>query len=252
MTMPRTIQKQSHQPEENLMVIKKQSQSTDHPLAQDNNNGNTTSRQISASGAKQDFTSPSGVLVGMDMNSANSSSMNNDKQTKNNFQNSSEEINKSQSNFSPDHTFTPLKGILKKTNATEVNGSELGRSSNSIVSQNHAQPVSESNVDAESLTSTIESLLNANSNKEDPKNKPATMLFFLHGVGGSSDVWHAQMRHFARLGFEIVAPDLIGHGFSSTPKQSKAYHFNEIVADMEELFDRYCKKRNIVIGHSYG
>jgi hypothetical protein len=82
--------------------------------------------------------------------------------------------------------------------------------------------------------------------------RPSTMLFFIHGVGGSSDIWHAQIKHFARLGYEIVAPDLIGHGMSCAPRNSGAYHFKEIVADLEEIFDRYCKKRNIIIGHSYG
>ena len=90
-------------------------------------------------------------------------------------------------------------------------------------------------------------------NLASPKSQPpSTVLFFLHGVGGSSDVWQAQLRHFAREGYEIVAPDLIGHGMSCTPHNAKAYHFVESAADMEEIFDRYCKKRNIVIGHSYG
>lgn len=78
------------------------------------------------------------------------------------------------------------------------------------------------------------------------------VLFFIHGVGGSSDVWQAQMRYFAIRGYEIIAPDLIGHGFSCTPQHAKAYHFNEIAADLEEIFDKYCKKKNVIISHSYG
>ncbi|XP_005094356.1 uncharacterized protein LOC101852461 [Aplysia californica] len=77
-------------------------------------------------------------------------------------------------------------------------------------------------------------------------------LFFIHGVGGSSDIWCAQTKYFSDLGFEVILPDLIGHGFSGTPKQAKAYHFKEIAADLESLFDKYCKRKNVVIGHSYG
>ncbi|XP_059170986.1 protein ABHD8-like [Physella acuta] len=78
------------------------------------------------------------------------------------------------------------------------------------------------------------------------------VLFFIHGVGGSSDVWCSQSKYFASRGYEIVIPDLIGHGFSCAPKNAKAYHFKEIAADLEELFDKYCKRRNIIVGHSYG
>ncbi|XP_067667498.1 protein ABHD8-like [Haliotis asinina] len=78
------------------------------------------------------------------------------------------------------------------------------------------------------------------------------VLFFIHGVGGSSDIWKPQLEYFANEGYEIIAPDLIGHGFSATPNNARAYHFDEIMADMEEMFDKYCKRKNIVIGHSYG
>ena len=77
-------------------------------------------------------------------------------------------------------------------------------------------------------------------------------LFFFHGVGGSSDIWCAQTKYFTHLGLEVIVPDLIGHGFSCAPKQAKAYHFKEIAADLEILFDKLCKRKNIIIGHSYG
>ena len=42
--------------------------------------------------------------------------------------------------------------------------------------------------------------------------KDAT-LFFIHGVGGSADIWNAQLNFFASLGLEVIAPDLIGISF---------------------------------------
>ena len=77
-------------------------------------------------------------------------------------------------------------------------------------------------------------------------------LFFIHGVGGSAEIWNAQLDFFASLGIEAVAPDLLGHGFSSCPNNAKDYSFNEILADVEAVFDKYCKRQNIVIAHSYG
>ncbi|XP_071511380.1 protein ABHD8-like [Diadema antillarum] len=82
--------------------------------------------------------------------------------------------------------------------------------------------------------------------------EPGTVLFFLHGVGGSADVWCHQLRYFRQKGFEMVVPDMLGHGLSRAPKDTSAYTFQELSKDMLAVFDRYSKKRNILIGHSYG
>lgn len=78
------------------------------------------------------------------------------------------------------------------------------------------------------------------------------VIFLIHGVGGSADVWQAQIDHFSSNGYEIVAADFVGHGFSCAPKQCAAYDFAEIKRDTMAVFDKYCKRQNIVIGHSYG
>uniref|UniRef100_A0A8C5RRS1 Protein ABHD8 n=1 Tax=Laticauda laticaudata TaxID=8630 RepID=A0A8C5RRS1_LATLA len=77
-------------------------------------------------------------------------------------------------------------------------------------------------------------------------------LFFIHGVGGSSDIWKEQLAFFAGLGYEVVAPDLAGHGASSAPQIAAAYTFYALAEDLRSLFKRYAKKRNVLIGHSYG
>ncbi|XP_043576681.1 protein ABHD8 [Chiloscyllium plagiosum] len=77
-------------------------------------------------------------------------------------------------------------------------------------------------------------------------------LFFIHGVGGSLDIWKEQLDFFGKLGYEVVAPDLAGHGSSTAPKIGAAYTFYALAEDMRAIFRRYGKKRNILIGHSYG
>ncbi|XP_069779083.1 protein ABHD8-like isoform X2 [Narcine bancroftii] len=77
-------------------------------------------------------------------------------------------------------------------------------------------------------------------------------LFFIHGVGGSLDIWREQLDFFGKLGYEVVAPDLAGHGSSSAPKVGAAYTFYALREDMRAIFKRYGKKRNVLIGHSYG
>ncbi|KAM7025930.1 LOW QUALITY PROTEIN: protein ABHD8 [Acridotheres tristis] len=78
------------------------------------------------------------------------------------------------------------------------------------------------------------------------------VLFFIHGVGGSLDIWKEQLEFFAKLGYEVVAPDLAGHGCSSAPPVAAAYTFYALAEDMRAVFQRYAKRRNILVGHSYG
>lgn len=83
------------------------------------------------------------------------------------------------------------------------------------------------------------------------KNK--IVVFFIHGVGGCADVWHQQIEYFSKLGYVIVAPDVLGHGGSSAPRDPSFYNFSELSDDMFAVFDRYrSEKKNILVGHSYG
>lgn len=77
-------------------------------------------------------------------------------------------------------------------------------------------------------------------------------LFFIHGVGGSLDIWGSQLDFFSRLGYEVIAPDLAGHGASSAPQIAAAYTFYALAEDMRLIFKRYARRRNILVGHSYG
>ncbi|KAM9848870.1 protein ABHD8 [Aulostomus maculatus] len=81
---------------------------------------------------------------------------------------------------------------------------------------------------------------------------PDVALFFIHGVGGSLDIWGSQLDFFSRLGYEVIAPDLAGHGASSSPQIAAAYTFYALAEDIRLVFKRYARKRNILIGHSYG
>ena len=86
---------------------------------------------------------------------------------------------------------------------------------------------------------------------DDEREKSKT-IFMLHGVGGSSDVWQAQIDYFQDKGYELIVPDFLGHGFSSAPKESKEYTFNSLAQDILQIFDKYCKRQSVLIGHSYG
>ena len=77
-------------------------------------------------------------------------------------------------------------------------------------------------------------------------------VFFVHGVGGSADIWKHQMIFFTSRGYETVALDLLGHGKSSKPRSSESYSFDNLAKDVLQIFDLFQGKRNILVGHSYG
>lgn len=77
-------------------------------------------------------------------------------------------------------------------------------------------------------------------------------LFFIHGVGGSLDIWENQLDYFSKQGYEVIAADLAGHGSSSAPPVAAAYTFYALAEDVRLIFKRYARKRNILVGHSYG
>lgn len=78
------------------------------------------------------------------------------------------------------------------------------------------------------------------------------LMLFIHGIGDSAEVWRRQQMFFRERGYETVAMDLIGHGLSGCPRESKAYTFHCILTDVLVVFDRYSKERNVIVGHSYG
>lgn len=81
---------------------------------------------------------------------------------------------------------------------------------------------------------------------------PDVVLFFIHGVGGSLDVWRGQLDFFSQRGYETIALDLLGHGNSSAPKIAAAYTFYALSKEVTRIFKKYARRTNILIGHSYG
>lgn len=94
---------------------------------------------------------------------------------------------------------------------------------------------------------------NVISAEDQPERTNKIVVFFIHGVGGCADLWHKQIEYFSRLGYVVVAPDILGHGGSSAPREQSFYNFSELSHDMFAVFDLYrSDKKNILVGHSYG
>ena len=77
----------------------------------------------------------------------------------------------------------------------------------------------------------------------------ATGVVFIHGAGMDHTIWVMPARHFARHGFNVVAPDLPGHGRSG----------GEALASVDAMADWICSvlhtlgmAQAIIVGHSMG
>ena len=86
------------------------------------------------------------------------------------------------------------------------------------------------------------------------KCKKTPMLMFIHGVGGSSDDWQEQLWYFVSQGYEVVAPDLLGHGFSSAPDDVNRYQFHRLLEHLRLLYELFVPpgRKCVLVGHGYG
>jgi pimeloyl-ACP methyl ester carboxylesterase len=74
-------------------------------------------------------------------------------------------------------------------------------------------------------------------------------VVFIHGAGMDHTVWVMPSRHFARHGYNVIAPDLPGHGRSA----------GEPLASIDGIADWICKlmeaigqQQAVIVGHSMG
>lgn len=77
--------------------------------------------------------------------------------------------------------------------------------------------------------------------------------FLIHGLGGRGDQWRDQIDTLKQQ-YNLVIPDLLGHGKSDKPKPNShnPYSFTELDLDLQALFKKYATEKNIILGHSYG
>ena len=76
-------------------------------------------------------------------------------------------------------------------------------------------------------------------------------LLFVHGLSGSSSVWLPYERHF-ESSYNIVSPDLRGHGKSRKQFFYGAYEPELIADDVVALLKHLSISRAVIIGHSFG
>lgn len=82
-----------------------------------------------------------------------------------------------------------------------------------------------------------------------PKDAPAIML--IHGFTAFNLVWSEVLLPIAAAGYRVVAPDLLGHGFTEKPRDSE-YTIESQSSMVVALMDHLGIEHTIVVGNSYG
>ena len=80
-------------------------------------------------------------------------------------------------------------------------------------------------------------------------NKP--YILFLHGFPESSFGWRHQIPYFERLGYGIIAPDLLGYGETSKPKEVEAYKQKKMAGEVVHILNVCGVQQVIGVGHDW-
>jgi magnesium chelatase accessory protein len=76
------------------------------------------------------------------------------------------------------------------------------------------------------------------------------VLLLAHGTGSSTHSWRDLMPSLARH-FTVVAPDLLGHGFTGTPR-ARGITLRDMAAGLEALLQALGVSPVVAVGHSAG
>ncbi len=79
----------------------------------------------------------------------------------------------------------------------------------------------------------------------------APPLILIHGFCASTHVWRAVFLPLAESGFRVIAPDLLGYGFSEKPRDG-AYTFEAQARMLNGLMEHLNIERAMLVGSSYG
>ncbi|GFF28643.1 hypothetical protein IFM58399_02041 [Aspergillus lentulus] len=79
-----------------------------------------------------------------------------------------------------------------------------------------------------------------------------TTILFLHGFPSSCYDWRHQIHHFIKLGYGVLAPDLLGYGGTSKPTAVEEYKLKSMAREIIELLDHEGLRRVHAVAHDTG
>ena len=79
----------------------------------------------------------------------------------------------------------------------------------------------------------------------------APAMILIHGFAASNLVWSKVLLEFAEAGFRVIAPDLLGYGYSEKPRELD-YTIARQAEMIVSLMQRLGIERAVLVGSSYG
>lgn len=84
-----------------------------------------------------------------------------------------------------------------------------------------------------------------------PNNNNTRYILFLHGFPSTSYCWHHQISFFSAKGYGILAPDLLGFGETSKPRELEMYKAKEMAGDIVEIMESEGVEVVVGVGHDW-
>ncbi|KAF8995113.1 Alpha/Beta hydrolase protein [Cyathus striatus] len=80
--------------------------------------------------------------------------------------------------------------------------------------------------------------------------KPSVVL--LHGFPSFSLDWELQFTYFAKNGYGVIAPDMLGYGGTDKPLDATAYKAGGLASDLVDILDNEGIAAAIFVSHDWG
>lgn len=81
---------------------------------------------------------------------------------------------------------------------------------------------------------------------------PKGHIVLLHGFPEYADMWTKQVEILEGLGYNCIAPDLLGYGASSKPTDAEAYNSEGLSQDVADIMTAEKVEKAVFIGHDWG
>lgn len=86
-----------------------------------------------------------------------------------------------------------------------------------------------------------------------PKGAPTGTIVLLHGFPDLSFGWRYQIPYLTSLGYQVIAPDMLGYGRTNAPLSLRKYSLQSMSDDLVELIQRIAPDEQVILGgHDWG
>ncbi|MBU1137243.1 alpha/beta hydrolase [Patescibacteria group bacterium] len=86
--------------------------------------------------------------------------------------------------------------------------------------------------------------------RQESANRPTAVL--LHGLSSNHTTWLGIMKALSENGYNSLAPDLRGHGFSDKTKTKEFYRLSVFSDDLNKILKQEQIKDFVLVGYSFG